>query len=505
MKMISGKNPIWPGWSGKEVCDLKQQRFRFKLIALLLGGLLILAGAYGVRSVTQYGGRWFSYAANPRLALLKSQVLEGDIMDRSGLLLATTKDGNRLFAEDPEVREALVHLVGDGHGMIANAVETFHAGYLYGYSTSLPDALSHLINPDEPRRGNNITLTVDALLSKSISAAFEAHPLTKGKSGAAVVMNYLTGEILALVSLPSFDPASQRMNLDNALDHPYFNRATQARLPPGSTFKIITSAAALARLKDADTRRFTCSGFLPVSDTFTVMDFGKAVHGSLTLRQAFLRSCNSVYASLALEMGDTVLRGEAERFGFNRNFLFRDLVVYNSSYPKETQSREALAASGYGQSAITATPLHLCLISAAIARGGTLPEPRLLLRVTSSRGTPVLSFSSTEAGTVCASDVASHLSEMMKAVVQEGGSGASAAVTTLDIRGKTGTAVSSVDGRTVNYGWFTGFSAQKDMPVSLCVLVEDIPDGETGGSTSALIAHDIFAYLKAHPTLISSP
>ena len=502
MKMISGKKSVWHGWSDKEVSNLKKQRFRFKLIALLLGVLLILAGAYGIRSVTQYGGRWFSYAANPRLARLKSQVGEGNILDRSGLLLATTKDGTRVFAEDPEVREALVHVVGDGQGMVANAVETFHSGYLYGYSSSLPDALSHLINPDEPRRGNDITLTIDALLSKSIPASFEAHPQTKGKSGAAVVMNYLTGEILALVSLPSFDPSSQRINLDT-LDHPYFNRATQARLPPGSTFKIITSAAAFSHLKDAETRRFTCTGSLPVSDTFTVRDFGNAVHGSLSLRQAFLRSCNAIYASLALEMGDAVLRVEAERFGFNRNFLFRDLVVYNSSYPKEAQSREALAASGYGQSAITATPLHLCLISAAVARGGTMPEPRLLLRVTSSRGTPILSFSSAEVGTVCSTDVASRLSGMMKAVVQEGGSGASSAVTTLDIRGKTGTAVSTVDGRSVNYGWFTGFSAQKDMPVSLCVLVEDIPDGETGGTTSALIAHDIFAYLKAHPALIS--
>lgn len=395
----------------------------------------------------------------------------------------------------------MVHVVGDSRGMVANAVESFHAGYLYGYSSSLLDALSHLTKPDELRRGNDITLTADAALSTSIPAAFNAHPLTKGKNGAAAVLNYLTGEVLALISLPSFDPAGGS-DVD-ALDHPYFNRATQALLPPGSIFKIITSSAALSRLDGADTRRFDCSGSLQVSDTFTVRDFGSAAHGSLTLRQAFLRSCNSVYASLALELGNAALRAEAERFGFNRNFIFRDLVVYNSSYPTRSQSKEALAASGYGQSAITATPLHLCLISAAVARGGTMPEPRLLREVTSSAGAPVLRFSAADAATVCSPEVAARLSEMMKAVVQEGGSGAPAAVTTLDIRGKTGTAVSTADGRSVNYGWFTGFSAQRDLPVALCVLVEDIPDGETGGSTAALIAHDIFSYLKAHPDLVS--
>ena len=90
---------------------------------------------------------------------------------------------------------------------------------------------------------------------------------------------------------------------------------------------------------------------------------------------------------------------------------------------------------------------------------------------------------------------------MMKSVVQDG-SGHQAAVPTLDIRGKTGTAVSTVGDRTVSYGWFTGFNAQGDLPAALCVLVEDIPEGETGGTTSALIAHDLFLYLKNHPEII---
>ena len=479
---------------------MKRQRFRFKLAALLLAAMLALAGAYGLRSISVYGSRWFSYAANPRLSAQKERVIEGDILDRSGTLLATTVEGKRVFADSAEVRRALVHVLGDRRGMVANGVESFHAGYLYGYSSSFLDALSHLLHPEEIRTGNQLTLTVDAALSAAVPAAFSAHALTAGKNGAAVVLNYVTGEVLALVSLPAFDPDDVSDDAVSGLDHPFFNRTVQALLPPGSIFKIVTAAAALSRLPDADTRRFSCSGALQVSDSLTVRDFGNAVHGNQTLSEAFLHSCNSVFASLALELGDTALRSTAEKFAFNRNFLFRDLVVYNSTYPASVQSREGLAASGYGQSAVAATPMHLCLISAAVANGGVMPEPRLLLQVRAASGGTILSPSSASAGRICDAAVAARLSGMMKSVVQTG-SGSAAAVTTLDVRGKTGTAVSTDGGLTVNYGWFTGFNAQKDLPFALCVLVENIPDGETGGTTAALIAHDIFAYLKSHPDL----
>ena len=482
---------------------MKSRRYRYKLIALLLTGLFVLAGAYGARSVSHYGSRWFSYAANPRLAARKQLVTEGDILDRKGTVLAATRDGVRVYNENRAVRSATVHVVGDRRGMIANSVESFHAGWLYGYSSSLSDAFRHLLHPDEVRRGNDVTLTVDADLSASVPAGFASHDVTKGKNGAAVVLNYLTGEVLALVSLPVFDPDDLSDAALSGLDHPYFNRAVQSLLPPGSTFKIVTAAAALSGLPGSDTKVFSCSGSLRVSETFTVQEFGHAVHGNLNMSEAFLRSCNTFFASLALELGDSALRSEAEKFAFNRNFLFRDIVVYNSRYPSSSQSPETLAASGYGQSSLLATPMHLCLISAAVANGGQMPEPRLLKQVTNSAGTRLLSFSSAPAGTVCSRNVADRLSEMMKSVVQGGGSGFRAQVPTLDVRGKTGTAVSTADGRQVNYGWFTGFNAQKDLPVAVCILVEDIADGETGGTTAALVARDVFSWFRSHPDVIS--
>ncbi len=477
---------------------LKRQRHRFKVIALLLFVGFLLLGLWGIWSVRNYGTRWFSHASNPRLAEQKKNVTEGDIADRNGILLATTVDGKRVYREKSADRAALVHLLGDRNGQIANSVESFQAGYLYGVQSSLLDAVQHLTRKTE-RRGNNLTLTVDAELCSAIPKAFFSHPLTRGKNGAAVVMNYRTGEVLALVSLPCFDPDQADGETIAALDQPYWNRVTQALLPPGSTFKIVTAAAMLRSLPDAGDRTFTCTGSLQVSDQFTVTEYNHAVHGSVTLRQAFQHSCNTVFASGALELGDDQLRAVAEKFGFNQNFLFRDLVVNNSSYPRRNRTREALAASGYGQSAVTATPMHLCLLSAAVANDGVMMEPRLLKTVKSSAGATVLGWSSSSVCTVCSADVAEALQQMMKDVVQNGGSGSNASVRSMDIRGKTGTAESTSGGQPVNYGWFTGYNAQEELPFALCVLVEDIPEGETGGATAARIAADLFTYLRDHP------
>lgn len=473
---------------------MKRRRYRFKLLALFLFLLFALLAVCSVWSVRNYGSRWFSYAGNPRLNVLKETVTEGDIKDRNSIILATTHDGKRHFADDPATRAAMLHVLGDRDGYVANGVESFHAGYLYGYHSSLRDSLHRLTSGSE-KRGNDLTLTVSAPLSAMIVSSFESHPLSSGKNGAAVVVNYKTSELLAMISLPSVDPDAQT---DHLPDSVWWNRATQGLYPPGSTFKIVTSYAAMDNWADALTRSIDCTGSLFVTDAFSVRDFAGSVHGRLTLKQAFLKSCNTTYASVALSLGDDALRKAAENFGFNKNFLFRDLVVYNSEYPSGRQSAPELAASGYGQSSLLASPMHMCLISAAVANGGVMPEPYVLKSVVSASGGSVPLSAPSNVLTVCTPDQADRLSSLMKAVVQEGGSGSSASVSGLDIRGKTGTSESGLSEYRTNYAWFTGFCADDDLPYALCILVEDIPDGETGGTVSAPIAKDIFIWLREH-------
>lgn len=471
---------------------MKRQRFRFKLLAFLLFGLFALVGLYGLHSISVYGNRWFTYAKNPRVRAQKQNVIPGDILDRSGVVLSTSilsEDGEatRVYQSDETARRAVVHLLGDAEGQVANGVESFQTAYLYGFQTGIWERLQALVT-GEKRRGDNVTLTVDSALCTRILRSFNRR--ASGKSGAAVVMNYQTGEILAMVSLPTFDPLNTAA-VSSSSDA-FWNRVLQNQYTPGSTFKVITAAAELRSNPSAQTMSFSCTGALSVNGQ-VIHDYGSASHGAINLKTAFIRSCNNAFAQYALTLGDKTLRETAERFGFNDNFLFRDLVVENSAYPTENRDAFNIAMSGFGQSAITATPMHLCMIAAAVANDGVMMEPILIQRVTSPSGAVRYTQSSRVYRTPLTQEEAAVLTSYMRAVVTSG-TGTRAAVSGLSICGKTGSAETSLYGRDVTNGLFIGFS--QELPYAVCVVVEDIADGQGGGSTAAPIAQDIFSYLK---------
>ena len=470
---------------------MKQQRFRFKILALLLFGLFALLAVYGVYSINTYGNRWFAYARNPRVREQKANVIAGSIYDRSGILLASTVDGKRVYQSDEASRRAVVHVIGDSEGQVSNGVEGFQTAYLYGFKASLVERFNDLFS-DTPRHGDDVHLSLDSELCTAITYYFSAHPLTKGKNGAAVVMNYKTGEVVAEISLPSFDPMN--MGSVSSGSEVYWNRATQSLYPPGSTFKVVTTAAALENIPGVTTMNITCNGGLDV-DGQAIRDYGNAVHTSLTLKQAFIKSCNNIYALLALDMGDAALRKTAEDFGFNENFLFRDFVVENSAYPTGSRSRFEVAMSGFGQSSIGATPMHLCLVAAAIANDGVMMEPTLLTRTTTPTGSLRDTFGPRVYRTALSPETAATLQQYMRAVVTSG-TGTRASVSGLTICGKTGSAESSRNGRDVTHGLFIGYIDNDELPYAVCVVVEDIVDGEGGGSTAAPIAGEIFKYLR---------
>ena len=468
---------------------MKQQRFRFKLLALMMFALFALLAAFGVYSVGVNGNRWFTSAQNSRIQAQKANVTAGSIYDRNGVLLASTVDGRRVYQADEAARRAVVHVLGNADGNVYKGVESFQAVHLYGFNATFPELLSTLLSGGE-RRGDDVTLTLDSRLCTAITQFYASSPDTRGKKGAAVVMNYKTGELIAVVSLPSFDPmVSGNRGADLTT-----NRATRTLYPPGSTFKIITTAAALQHIPGVTDTTITCNGGLLV-DGQAIRDFGNAVHTLLTLRQAFVRSCNNIYALLALNMGDAALRKTAEAFGFNDNFLFRDLVVENSVYPAGQRSLFQVAMSGFGQSTIGVTPLHMCLVAAAIANDGVMMEPVLLRQVTSPGGRLREKRESRIYREVLTPEIITTLQDYMRAVVT-GGTGTRAAVSGMTICGKTGSAETSLGGRYVTHGWFVGYCADEALPYALAVVVEDIPSGEGGGSTAAPIAGDIFRYLR---------
>lgn len=463
---------------------MKQQRMNFRLLTLLLLSMFALLAVYGGYSVIMYGSRWVAHRGNTRQ--LNDAALRGDVLDRNGVVIAaTTADGKRAYQSDEASRRAVVHLLGDEKKNVANGVESFKASYLLGFESTFAERLVQMLNGQE-RKGDSLTLTVDSRLCTSIMKAFP-----NGSAGAAVVMNYKTGEVLGMVSLPTFDPNNVEAVSEDDPNTPFWNRVTQAKYPPGSTFKIITMASALMNIPDISGRTFVCTGQLPVLNG-VITDFGDAVHNVKTLTQAFAVSCNNIFASIALELDDDRLRKTAEAFGFNDNFLFKDLVVENSVYPTTGRDKLQIAWSGAGQGNVETTPLHMCMVAAAIANDGVMMEPGLIKAVVNENGVSRKDYAPKVYRRAIPEDIAQFIKSAMRTVTTSG-TGVNAQVGGLKVCGKTGSAETKIDQVDVVHGWYVGFLDEPDLPYAVSVIVER---GESGSGSAAPIAKQIFQYLK---------
>lgn len=462
---------------------MKELRRNARLICLILLLLFAAMIAYFCYSVYFYGGRWFANPYNSRLSNQKQTVQAGSIYDSQGNVLAySDSDGLRHYSSDRSVRLATSHVVGDNGSKVASGAETFFAQYLLGFHSSAFDRVVSAVT-GERARGDDVYLTISAELS-----AYIAEQFPDGYAGAVAVLNYKTGDTLALVSMPNFDPQNVAAALEDESAGALVNRATQGLYTPGSTFKIVTLASALENLPDAAGRVFNCTGTLPVDYT-TVTEAGGAAHGRQTLVQAFSNSCNNAFASLALELDYTLLGQTAERFGFNDNFLFRDMVVYNSSYPTDEQSQDDLAWSGVGQGRVLVTPLHLALIAGSVANEGVMMEPRLLSRVVSPSGT-ARSLSGARVYTrTMQPETAEVIKSYMISTVTSG-TARRAAVSGVTVGGKTGSAEVSDDKSVETHALFVGFVEDEDYPYAICVVVEH---GGSGGSVAAPLAGKILS------------
>ena len=472
---------------------MKQVRKNIRRVAAFLCALFVLLAAYGAYSITTYGNRWFSSSANTFARARKQDVIAGDILDRNGVILATTdENGARVYQENELYRRATVHVVGDKGSNVNNSAESFLATYLYGFNMTFLERLSYALR-GEKRQGDTVTLTIDSNLAAYVASIFPG-----GKAGAVVVMNYKTGEVLTEQSFPNFDPQAITAAVKSDGQKPFFNRAVQGLYAPGSTFKIVTAAAAIRHFPDYETKTYVCDGQLTlgnrvVTDAGTDLSAGKlTAHGSLTLQRAFQASCNNTFARIALELGDARLRKTAEDFGFNDNFLFRDLVVENSKYPLENRTDGEIAWTGAGQSALLASPLHMCLIAGAVGNGGVMMEPRMLLSAQARAGAQRAGFSEKVYRRAMPEETAAVLKSYMRGVVT-GGTGAAAGISGVKVCGKTGSA--ELDTQQNTNAWFVGFLDEENSPYALSIVVENAGGG---GSVAAPIARQIFSWLLSH-------
>lgn len=351
----------------------------------------------------------------------------------------------------------------------------------------------------QPPRGSNVVLTLDADVQR---AAYEA---LGDLQGAVVALDPETGEVLAMVSSPSFDTnelaahdaSSTNAYYDALLDdpaNPLYDRAIGGDLnPPGSTFKLVTASAALS------SGEYTPESTLPNPARYQLPQSSSVVSNAsggtcgsgdeVTIADALRLSCNIPFAELAVELGDDAIREEAEKYGFNSSFEI-PLVSTPSIYPRALDDAQT-ALSGFGQGQVTATPLQMAMVSAGIANDGVVMNPRMISRVIAPDLTVQQTFESTEYSRALESDIAAEMVTMMVANVSDGVA-SGARIEGVDVAGKTGTAE---NGDTDPYTlWFTGFAPADDPQVAVAVVVEDgggQGQSGSGGTIAAPIAKKV--------------
>lgn len=276
----------------------------------------------------------------------------------------------------------------------ATQLEGIYGKVLDGTDTRMKDPLSVLTG--ERARGGNVLTTIDPAVQK---AAYEA---LGSKKGAAVAIDPKTGRILGMVSTPSYDPSKIAGSTDGdawkALsedpDKPMVNRALRQPLPPGSTFKLVVAAAALENglYPSVDTRTDSPNPYtLPGTRTVLSNENPSAPCENATIRTALQYSCNNVFAKLADRLGQDKVRAMAEKFGFNDAKQDVPVRASASVYPKGMDKAQT-ALTGIGQFDVTATPLQMAMVSAAIANDGVMSSPHMVSQVTDAEGTTLQSY-----------------------------------------------------------------------------------------------------------------
>lgn len=438
--------------------------------------------------------------SNPRIRAEEEDILRGSILDRNGNKIAysqRTEDGRqkRIYNKG----EVYAHILG-------------YSSYVYG-KTGLELAYNNILLGKEyggdvlevifqgikngfksnDRRGYDVKLSIDK------EAQEAAYKMLGNDKGAVAAINPKTGEILALVSKPTFNPGLidikfEEYNSDNK-GTPFVNRASKGYYAPGSVFKIVTAAAAIENKPQITDETFNCVGGLKIGN-YTLSDHGGTVHGKVSLNKAFRVSCNNAFGLIGIELGYDKLEDMAERFMFNKEIEVSDihdsLNIRTGNIKIDDENMKALIAQdAIGQHRVTTNPLHMALITSAIANNGVMMKPYIVKEVRSSDGSIIEREKHEKLSTAVSRETADKIKGYMIETVKSG-TATRAKITGVTVGGKTGSAENENHEET--HSWFTAFAPAEDPEIAVAVIVEE---GGQGGKRAAEIAREVIkAYLK---------
>lgn len=415
--------------------------------------------------------------------------------------------GNKPIAQSKEVDDQYGRLRTYPNGKLYAPVTGYYS-YFYGSSALESSYSAELVGEDASQfwarlanslsgngaRGGTVETTINA---KAQKAAWDG---LAGRKGAVVAIDYKTGAIKALVSFPSYNPdelsthdlnASKKAwaELNDDPDRPMANRATKEIYSPGSTFKLVTAAAALESGLTADSLIDASPYKLPQSSRVIS---GSCGGSKITLSHALQVSCNPAFARLGAELGDEALREQAEKFGFGTEFL-TDIGSVASVFPEDIDAAQT-AMSAIGEYETKATPLQMAMVSAAVANGGVVMDPYVVSEVLDSDLRVVSKTKGQQQSVALSKGDAAELADMMVNAVQNG-TGTAAQIPGVEVGGKTGTAITNASRSP--YAWFTSWA--DDPAVAVCVFVEDANMSRSeiaGGRVAAPIAKSVIEALR---------
>ncbi|MFR1475687.1 MAG: penicillin-binding transpeptidase domain-containing protein [Hydrogeniiclostridium mannosilyticum] len=445
----------------------KRSLVLYFLIALFVAGLGFFLAEFAFQ-----GGEW---AVQPFNKHITQGGVSGTITDRDNTVLAQSSNGERIYNEDPAVRCAMLQTVGDTRGYISTSVQYVYRAPLSGYNL-----VTGLYSPTGGGNGSKIQLTLDAELCKT------AYNAMNGRKGSVLVYNYKTGEIVCMVSSPTLDPASPPADLDTdetgKYDGVYLNNVLSGLYTPGSTFKIVTAAAAIENISNLDEKTFVCNGSVVINGNKINCT---GTHGQIDFKTALARSCNVAFGELSVELGSEAMQKTAEQLGFGERYSIDGITTAASVYDVEDATSDGMAWSGIGQYTDLANPYHMARLMGAIANGGTPVEPYFIKSVTTSFGLVTQSGHAIQGDSLMTAQTAERLKGYMRNNVTS--YYGESLFPGLEICAKTGTA--EVGGEKDPSAWIVGFSQRQDTPYAFVVVVEEGGSGiqAAGGVAGAVL------------------
>jgi peptidoglycan glycosyltransferase len=362
--------------------------------------------------------------------------------------------------------------------------------WLSGKAVKLATAVDRLIQGDQ--RGDDVQITLEPKVQQ---AALDG---LAGRPGAVVAMEPSTGRILAMASVPGYDPnkaiadSGYRGTLKDGAES---NRTTQGAYPPGSTFKVVTAAAALDSGKYTPDSTVDGSNGQIFSGT-PLNNFGGESPGDVSLRYALTHSINTAFGNVAEDLGARTMQRYMARFGFGEappldypeSQRRPSGSFVDGKFVPATNGQVDIARLGIGQDKLQVTPLQMAMVVAAVANDGVLMRPELVDKIVDADGRVQKQVKPEELGRVMKASSARELQSMMADVVNEG-TGTAFALEGIATGGKTGTAELGDPADGINDLWFIGFAPIEDPKVAVAVVVERTPG--TGGDVAAPIAKQV--------------